>query len=69
MCGSKKYPFSLCGGLLEILRRGFKRPKFLKKSAKINWNFQRGAQRNKHSVGGVWICSGTTQNVFQTKQG
>jgi len=36
--------------------------------AKLNWNFQRVAQRNKCSVGGAWICSGTTQKVFQTKQ-
>ena len=25
----------------------FKRPKFLKESAKLCWNFQRGAQRNR----------------------
>ena len=43
---------------------GLKRPKFLKRSMTLNWNFQRwgggGSNPKKTSVGGVWIFSGTT---------
>ena len=50
MCGSKKYPYTPCGNLLEIANRGeggggrggFKTLNALKESMKLNWNFQRG---------------------------
>ena len=42
---------------------GYQKPKFLKESMGLNWNFQRGGviQTKKPSVGGVWIFSGTAQ--------
>ena len=48
---------------------GSHKPKFLKESMGLNWNFQRGEgiQTKKSSVGGVWIFTGTTHafiNVF-----
>ena len=46
MNGSKKYPYPPPGWSLGILSGGggSQRPKFLKKSMKLNWNFQRGGE-------------------------
>ena len=42
--------------------RGSLRPKIVKKTMKLNWNFQRGGETDQiTSVGKVWIFSGTTQ--------
>ena len=43
---------------------GSRKPKFLKESMELNWNFQRGGgiQTKKPFVGGVWIFSGTIQS-------
>ena len=39
----KNYPYSPHGRSLEISRgRGSEKPKSLKESIKLNWNFQRG---------------------------
>ena len=49
--------------------RGTGKPKFLKESMKVNWNFQRGGEgglnRKKPCVVGVWIFSGTTHSSMQ----
>ena len=63
LCGSRKYPYPHHRGSMEIPRgRGSWRPKFLKESTNLNWNFQRGGglKPKKPSVGWVWIFSGTT---------
>ena len=56
----RAYLFLPYGRLLEILReRGSQKPKFLKESMQLNWNFQRGGDRGvlnqKPSVSGVLI--------------
>jgi len=43
---------------------GSQRPRFLKASMKLNWNFWWGGvggHSKKTSIGEVWIFSGTTQ--------
>ncbi len=63
MCSSRKYLYPPHGRSLKILRGwGSQKPKFLKESMELNWNFQRGGGKKikKPSVGGVWIFSGTT---------
>ena len=80
MCSSRKYPYPLRGGSLEIPGgEGSQKPEFLKENTKHNWDiFQRGGElkTKQTSVGGVWIVSGTTQLLssqeesqitFQTK--
>ena len=45
---------------------GSRKPKFLKESMELNWNFQRGGeiQTKMPSMGGVWIFSGTIHYTF-----
>ena len=59
--------YSPYGRLLEIQgERGSQKPKFLKESMKLNWNFQRGEKvRNKTPyTGEAWKFSGTTQSLI-----
>ena len=46
---------------------GSQKPKCLKESMGLNWNFRRGGgiQTKKPSVGRVWIFSGTTKFIFK----
>ena len=46
-------------------RGGSQKPKCLKESMGLNWNFRKGGgiQAKKPSVGGVWIFSGTTHCI------
>ena len=45
---------------------GFERPRFLKKSMKLTWNFPNGGgiPRKIPSLEGVWIFPGTTHLLF-----
>ena len=60
-------PHTLKGSGLDIPGGGgSQRPKNLKESMKLNWNFQRGggggSWRKSLSWGEVWIFSGTTNS-------
>jgi len=58
MCGSRKYPYPPHGWSLEIARSWG-----LKKSMKLNWNFQRGELRGggKKKSNHPW---GWGRNIF-----
>ena len=63
LCSSKKYPYSPTEGIgISWGVVGPVKPKNLKKSMKLTWNFQRGGGVLKKipSVGEVWIFSGIT---------
>ena len=48
--------------------RGSQRPKLVKESMKLNWNFRRGrgVESEKRSMGEVWIFSGTCTTMYHT---
>ena len=66
MCDSRIYPYTHPKEGHWKFRGGgvSQKPKVLKESMKLNWNFQRGGvwnQKTFPSMSGVWIFSGTTQ--------
>ena len=64
MCGSRNYPYYPHGRSLEIPRgRGDLKAKLLEGQyeAKLEFPGGCGGRKQKPSVGGVWIFSGTTQ--------
>ncbi len=64
MCSSRKYPYPLQGGSLEILRGwGVTQAKHLKGKygAKLEFPEGSGDLNQKSLWGGVWILTGTTQ--------
>jgi len=63
LCGSRKCPYPLHGGSLEILRRrGILKAKSFKGKYEPKLEFPEGwgFKPKKSSVGVVWIFSGTT---------
>jgi len=62
LCGSRKYPYYPHGRSLEI-PRGREGLKLLEGQyeAKLEFPGGCGGAKQKPSVGGVWILSGTTQ--------
>ena len=66
MCSSRKNPYLLHGRSSEIPRgRGVLKVKILeaKYEAKLEFPGGRGVQNKKPSVGGVWIFSGTANQI------